>query len=567
MLKPITSIIKVAARAGALIVACLLLPANAVAWTRADLATVDVNVDIDASGEARIATVARFEVSGGRFHGFDLAPLDHMELVPADSSAVTDSGVRHPLQFSRLKDGRTRVVLADGAHVSTGIVGFQLVHRSLLSDTAALRRQGTVARLNWTPIIWDHGSHAMTVTVTVPDGAAADLRADNEVTADYEITRLSDRSVQFRKYRTVKWYPMQIVVDFNPDLVRLSGPDIEETLRRSVPAAAPVANEPVAPVSVALSPVLLVLLSLALMVAKAGSVRRAHRMVGVPPRFRFLSHTGTGQRVALAAIAATVGLGAFYAGSLAAAVPAVAVALGLWMIERVEGPLKPRPGGCWRPMEEADVEACRRVLAAYRRARRSILDVTTVPGAMAFVLAAAAVAAGAWSLRVEWIRYTWSTVVFGTMGLLCVWFSFSRAELPVDATVETFSMLKKWRRQIAGLVHRVNASADVGFFVREDEEGPAEIRLRANALSPSIPAVEIAAEVVRCGTVHQVRKVAILRLLPGTEFSRRVAACPNAAEHHLTADLQQEIIVLRNRRGQKEMGLGSLKAAFALLRP
>jgi hypothetical protein len=50
--------------------------------------------------------------------------------------------------------------------------------------------------------------------------------------------------------------------------------------------------------------------------------------------------------------------------------------------------------------------------------------------------------------------------------------------------------------------------------------------------------------------------------MPGTEAARKLAACSNAAEHHLSPDLKQEIIVLRNRRNSKDFEFAFLKEAF-----
>ncbi len=49
------------------------------------------------------------------------------------------------------------------------------------------------------------------------------------------------------------------------------------------------------------------------------------------------------------------------------------------------------------------------------------------------------------------------------------------------------------------------------------------------------------------------------------DAARRLASLPNVAEHHLTPDLKEEVIVLRNRRGNAVAGLAPLKAAMASL--
>ena len=52
--------------------------------------------------------------------------------------------------------------------------------------------------------------------------------------------------------------------------------------------------------------------------------------------------------------------------------------------------------------------------------------------------------------------------------------------------------------------------------------------------------------------------------VPTSRFrARRLAQCPHVAEHHLTPDLKEEILVLRNRRGKTSEGLAPLRAALA----
>jgi len=49
------------------VLSLLLLPADALGWTSARLTRVDVVAEVAPSGESRVETAARFEVSGGEF--------------------------------------------------------------------------------------------------------------------------------------------------------------------------------------------------------------------------------------------------------------------------------------------------------------------------------------------------------------------------------------------------------------------------------------------------------------------------------------------------------------------
>jgi hypothetical protein len=125
-----------------------------------------------------------------------------------------------------------------------------------------------------------------------------------------------------------------------------------------------------------------------------------------------------------------------------------------------------------------------------------------------------------------------------------------------------FGLLKKWRKSLAKLVGEKTGAAETGFYVREDETGPIEVRLRATLPIEGLRNIEVAAEGFMAGSIHRVRTVFVLRMEPGAPVTRKFAACPHAAEHHLTPDLEEEIIVLRNRRGKTASGLSPLRTAL-----
>ena len=128
---------------------------------------------------------------------------------------------------------------------------------------------------------------------------------------------------------------------------------------------------------------------------------------------------------------------------------------------------------------------------------------------------------------------------------------------------EGYAILRKWRKSCRKLLCNPTLGADAQFFVREDVDRPIEVRLRAGPVASGLNNIEIAGEVYRTGTLYRTRAVFVLRLEPASELARKLAKCPGASEHHLTPDLQEEIIVLRNRRGRVSE-LAPLRAALAL---
>jgi hypothetical protein len=549
------------------VLSLLLLPADALGWTSARLTEVDVVAEVAPSGESRVETTARFEVSGGKFHGFDLAPLPGGRLVVEECSAVLDDGRRYPLTARQLRDGRTRVVLGEKAYAGKGGVQLTLVHLVDLVEQGALRRYGGRARLDWTPLVWDEGTDQMSVTVFLPGPSRdAPIIPDQSVSLDY-VVEVRDDGATMTKHRTVRWYPMQVVIEFDPELVFGPIPELDEEVDEpeAAVARAAVAPDPPIPPHVLALPAIVVLVGLLLMALKSWRLGRALGDLGIPLHFRLLPRTTIGQRLLLTLGATGLGLAGQYFGSLAAGVPALGVAAALWIVRREEGSLRPRPGGKWRKMSSADLSRYRELARAYRRRRRSFVDITTPLGIALFAVAVAGLGLAVLSAREDWPRVAWATLINGAIWIIPAWFCHVRSELPVDPTIECFNALRRWRSGVARLVGRLSPGSEAGFWVREDDRGAIEVRLRVEPAPAGLRGLEVAGEVVRSGTTTRTRRAAILRLEPGTDNARRLATCPHAAEHHLTPDLEEEVIVLRDRRRPKDQGLAPLRAALAML--
>lgn len=552
----------------------LLCPLDAAAWTRARLTDVDVVLQISPSGESEYETSARFEVSAGYFHGFDLAPQSDSELVPEKCYARIEGGLRTHVKIKKLFDGRQRVLLANRDSVHEGAVVFTLVHRTSLEETGSLAKYRDRVRLDWTPIIWDHGTDAMSVSIKLP-GQSPFIDFENEAMRDYDVEARTADEVTFKKFRTVKWYPMRVVVDFDGSLVHLkntvhtaaAGTDAAVAKAqddRSLPATMHADEK--APFSARLIPLFASFLGLLLLLWKVRGVQRAHWDVGLKVSFRLLGHTGFLQRLMLSVIAVLLGVAAQMAGSIAASVPAFAVAASLWLMNRVTGELTPAPGGKWRLLTEDDLDSLKAVHRVYRRRRALLLDVSHPGGALIFVAAMSVSAAGIWVLYSIWPDVAFAVTISVLIWVLPIWFFYFRSELPVDPTVESFDVLKRWRKGISRLVSKMVPDARVQYWLREDENGPLEVRLRVQLMSGELNSLEIGTEIVKTQTHYRIRKVAVLKVAPGSETARKLAACPNAVEHHLTPDLEQEVIVLRNRRGTKDAGVTPLRQALSLIR-
>jgi hypothetical protein len=547
-------------------VVLILDPGSALAWTSARLASVDVTVEMAPSGPSTVITQARFVVSGGEFHGFDLVDLPGMELVPEESKAARDDGRLHNLAFRHFRDGRTRVVLAGKEKVQRGGISFALVHRIDFTDVHALRLYEGRARFNWTPFVWDEGLDVMRVHIVLPGKSRdASINVDSAVSRDYEVEIGADK-VELTKFRPVRWYQMQMAVDFDPALVsNLSVPEKEE------PAAVPAAvvggrNPPLPPGPryTAVFPALAVLLGLIALFAKRLHLYRVSKQLGMVSHFQFFPATALSVRIFLTLAALSLGLAAQYMGCLAAGVPALVATAALWMSRRQATVLRLRPGGIWRQMDDEDLTRYRRLARGYRRSRKSLVDITIVRGVVSFLCLLAGIGYVAFWIRESSPQIAWAVVLDGLILAIPAWFSNVRSELPVDPALEGFWTLRKWRKALSRLVGTNKQDAVSLFWVREDKQGPVEVRLRVQPPPEGLNGIEVAGEVLLSGSVYKTRTAVILRTEPGTEAARQLAKCPHAVEHHLTPDLEEEIIVLRDRRG-RTTGLSPLRTALAQL--
>jgi len=543
------------------------MPSTALSWTSAKLAEVDTTIEINKEGPSRVTTVARFEISGGRFHGFDLSVLADGDLIREECRAVLDDGRRFPVAFRKLYDGRTRVLLADGASVKQGAVSFTLVHMIDLAEHDGLREYAGRARMDWTPIIWDHGTNRMTVTVILPGASTgAPIIVDRNVARDYEINVEADRAT-LTKHRTVRWYPMQVVLDFDLSLLTTIPESFEEP--QEVAAVATNPNTPFVmqtPLHIQGLPALMALIGLILMMLKSWQLHRALADLAIPARFHMLPRTGIAGRLFLSIAAAALGLTAQHMGSLAASVPALAIAVSLWLMRSEKGSITPRPGGLWRRMSDDDVSKYRKLAKEYRARRRSLIDISTPGGVVTFLIALCALGYVVIMARENWTRIAWATLLNALIWGIPAWFAHVRSELPVDPTIEGFSTLRRWYKGLVKVADSRVPGADASFWIREDERGTIEVRLRVENPPSDLKGIEVAGEVVRSGSTYRTRKAFILRMEPGTVVARRLAACRFAVEHHLTPDLEEEIIVLRNRRGRTDAGLSPLRAALGMIR-
>jgi hypothetical protein len=555
-----------------MLVVCALLAwgvNDANAWTSTHLFNVDVTVHVAPNSLSTVITDARFIVEAGHFHGFDLAEMPGGEIDKGACFAYRDDGRRYNVKFKKLRNGRTRVVLADDEEVKRGGITFEIAHRIDFVAEGAIQPHRERARFEWTPLIWNEGIDNMSVFLQLPKTGGGHIAVDRATSRDY-VVEVGDTFVNFIKYRPVKWYAMKLVLDFDPRLV--SGlPKAPEGMisnddKPPSKGAWTASSSPPPLGAMALFPIAAVLVGFFFLVLKFRHVRSACRHVGLRAIPALLSRTSSMPRVALSAVALTVGLWVQYRGHLAAGIPAVTIAAALFVMRRKEGSLRPRSGGTWREMSDGDIAAYRHLTALYRKGRRSSADITTVRGMLTFVAFTGGLGAAAYTVGLRDTDLSWSGIIDGLILAVPAWFGSIRAELPVSPAFEGFHILTRWQRSLSRLLGAKTPGAKAAaLWIREDGAGPIEVRLRAAVPVEGVNNLEVAGETVRAGSIYKTRAVFVFRLQPGTPVARKLSACPHAAEHHLTPDLREEIVVLRNRRGSAVSELAPLRTALTML--
>lgn len=548
---------------------CLLVfPGELSAWTAAQLFNIEVDVAVAKSGLSTVTTNARFLVEGGYFHGFDMVNLPGAKLDKTAGIATLDDKRTMPVVFKRIRDGRIRVLLDDNRFIRKGGITFRVVHYVDLHSTGALRNKNGYARLDFTPLVWDVGLDAMVLNIKLPKGGRFSPRVERSIAKDYIIDSDRDRITAI-KYRPVKWYPMRLVVDFDPHLISslaTAEPGHQEYKSESTkPVVMPVNHKPSLHWQEKGLSVLFAFIGFIALIAKAKHIVEASTSSGATTDFALLGHTSMSIRIILAFIALVIGLVVQWAGYLAAAIPALCTTAAMFILRRQSVPTCPRSGGSWDPLSKTDLKHLTARLNEYRDAQRSVLDVTQGHGLAALGIYGVILGAVILILYKQNNQIAWTLLINGLVFAIPTWFGSIRSELPVNPLLEGFGTLKKWQRSLSKLLGTKLPGSNPVFYLRQDAKGPIEVRIKADSSIHGLRNIEVAAEIYRTGTIYRARTVFVLRLEPGVPIARKLAACKGAAEHHLTPDFQEEIIVLRNRRGRSLSQLTPLRTALSVM--
>jgi hypothetical protein len=249
-------------------------------------------------------------------------------------------------------------------------------------------------------------------------------------------------------------------------------------------------------------------------------------------------------------------------GHVAASVPLLIAASSLFLVQKEQPAKKPRGGGVWCEMNDKEIAWYLELYKAYNRSRRSMVDISTLQGQLTFAMVVTLLFCAAFFTDLRNSDAAFVLILDGLLLSIPAWFACISPELPRDAAMESFGLLRKWKKSLNRLIGEKASFGQARLFVRKDEDGPIEVRLRAELPLEGVLSVDVGAETVNVGSLSRVRAAFLFRTRPGAPVARKLAVSAYAVEHHLSPDLSEEIIVLRNRRGQIASGLMPLRAAI-----
>ncbi len=212
-------------------------PGSAQARAMASLPSVDVTVHVAPKGHSRIITKAKFFINDRNWKGFNLDNLKGATLVKEECKASYQNGKSLPISFISLPDGQTRVGLKKQAKLKRGSITFLLVHEIDFILQGNLRLYEGKARFNWTPLTWDESLSTMEVHIVLPGKSKkTPITPFEAVTREYEVV-VFENWIDLTKHRPSRWYPMQVMIDFDSSLIKVLSPMAKEDKPRPIAAA------------------------------------------------------------------------------------------------------------------------------------------------------------------------------------------------------------------------------------------------------------------------------------------------------------------------------------------
>jgi hypothetical protein len=487
----------------ALVLALFGLPRRALAWVDFKVTGDDVRLDIKKDGAARVEHKIALRISGGPLRSIDLRGVDpdavpepDAYVVPADEASVNSLASAVPITTELLPppsrapaDGSPalsvlRVRFDADKGLRQGHYVVFLRYRTDLARRGLLARDGSMARVRWTGLTWEHGFDAR-ATFVMPTGAT-EPRVEEPAVSDAEgatppasvlstLRRATGRDeLELMRLYAPKGEPIVWTARFDA-----------RALEVTAPRAQPVAPQAAAPQG-ALAPdrrglillaggVLFVFYAL-LVAVKSREVAAASRAAGTEPRplipaSVFLRSAGAGcslvAGVALQLLLPTGTVGALFV-VLAAALAAHRAPV--WM--RASALRSP---GRWLSISEEEA------FARPPRPKGTWLDVSTRGGKALLLATLVPLGVAVWFVS-RTSLYHAHLFAYDAVALLAVFCTGRRAELPPDPMTVPAPLLRDVARRLRKTMRKVGEEVRIVPRIRVPEGSASADELRLTVI-------------------------------------------------------------------------------------
>jgi hypothetical protein len=372
------------------VLALLLAPSPALAWTDASVRSARAQLTIDEHAHAHVIVEVTLRVDRGWLEGFELdgldpdLVLDPMDPVTLVRAAPLDAGA--PLAMLPSEAFAPRVEVHSGGRIALSLPrrgaprrGDYLVH--VAYDTSLAGRATTTTAdgvaIRWTFPAWRYGLDSVEVQILAPAGASVAPSDEDEIGIEQAIETDGARITLTRAHlaRTRDW-PIDVLVPLrsvDPSLAIVPTAEAAAAL-----VSAPATQRPWHGAIALFVASILVALRVSRSRARARSERSVeHPLIPIPPTFRLLAILLLGAAMAVLDRQAPV---------LAVALAAMGIAL-LASSRRAPSVLPPKLGS-FRHATPTLLRAAKRASLVRALSIDAWLDATTLPGLVVLALLA-----------------------------------------------------------------------------------------------------------------------------------------------------------------------------------
>jgi len=460
--------------ASGLVLGLVTLPAPALAWVDVHVAGDDVRVDVNKDGSARVEHKLTLRVSGGPLKSIDLKGIDADAVpepdgyvVPGRDAATNSLASAAPVTTEMLPppsrprdDGQPnpsamRIRFDADKGLSRGVFVVFVRYRTELFRRGLVQRDGSMARLRWTGLVWEDGFDSARATFILPAGPTEPRPDEAGVALDPASEAAAAPSVLSTVRRATGRDELELLRPYAPKgepitwLVRFDARALEVTAPRPDPTTTAASPGPVAALApdrrlfVLLGGGLAFVLYALLVALKSREVERAARAAGAEPRPLipaplFVRATGAGLAL-VGGLALQLTLPTGTAGAL---LIALASAFAAFRAPRWIRASSLRGPGTWLPISEEE---------AFSRTRPvthgALLDVSTRAGKALFAFGLLLLGAAVWFVS-RTSMYHAELFAYDAVALLALFCTGRLAELPPDPVASAAPLLRDVMKRV-----------------------------------------------------------------------------------------------------------------------